>query len=150
MNKLANYLRETHLGRFLIPFGIILVVVGILLFSARNNTMNWVQTDAVVTKAELLEEAHYNGDDYVEATYDITIKFMADGKEFETKYGEMGEKNVGDTFKIVYNPNNPAEVGMPVRLVEPIALVSVGSIVLIVGIVSLVRGITRAKEIEKI
>ena len=54
MNSLFTFARETSLGRALIPIGMILIIFGIISLNITRNTGNYIQTDAVVSRADLV------------------------------------------------------------------------------------------------
>ena len=79
MNKIFTFARETSLGRFLIPAGIILVVFGIITMNLSISTENYIRTEATVSRAELLPFYHaflteakypdYNSDKHIDRSH---------------------------------------------------------------------------------
>ena len=88
MNKLATFFRESITARFFIPFGIVLIVFGVIMFMINKENQNYIKIEAVVSKTELVEESYIdeNGDT-VEATYKVYVKYTVDGKEYDEELG---------------------------------------------------------------
>ena len=81
MNNLATFFRESRVARFFIPFGIILIVFSIFLFIAGDHNKNYLATEAVVSKTELVKEGTYDSegnkltdDSYEDAPYQYSYK----------------------------------------------------------------------------
>ena len=149
MNNLATFFRESRVARFFIPFGIILIVFSIFLFIAGDHNKNYLATEAVVSKTELVKEGTYDSEgNYEEATYNIYVKYTVDGKEYETELGEMFERKVGDKINIVYNPANPEEISQPASLILNIVLLLGGIGALVGGIVSVINALKRNKKMR--
>lgn len=149
MNNLATFFRESRVARFFIPFGIILIVFSIFLFIAGDHNKNYLATEAVVSKTELVKEGTYDNEgNYEEAMYNIYVKYTVDGKEYETELGEMLERKVGDKINIVYNPANPEEISQPASLILNIVLLLGGIGALVGGIVSVINALKRNKKMR--
>ena len=58
MNNIATIFRESRVGRFFVPLGIILIAVGIVLFVINDHHKDFIKTEATVTKTELYEESY--------------------------------------------------------------------------------------------
>ncbi len=145
MNKIAKFFRDYAFARFAIPAGLILIVFGYILFGIVNTRKDYPQTTATVTKVELYEEAHWDGDTEQEATYQIFVKYTVDGTEYEEELGILPEMKVGQTVKIDYDPKDPHNISQPTGAWLPIAIAALGIVALIAGIVSVVK--TRKKNI---
>ncbi len=144
MNRIAKFFRDYALARFALPAGLILLVFGIFVINPVAKRLNYPQTEATVTKAELYEEAYYDGDTHRDATYRIFVKYNVDADEYEEEYGIFPEMKVGSTVKINYNPEDPRDIGQPNSMLLPYGLIAGGCAVLAVGIVSIIR--TRKKN----
>lgn len=149
MNKIISFLRDYALARFLIPVGIILIVFGIIVSGISNTRKDYPQTDAVVSKAELYEEAHTEGDNHVDATYTIYVRYTVDGKEYEQELGVLPEMKPGTTVKIDYDPKDPTNISQPVGKILPIAMMAAGAAMLIGGIVSIIHTANKNKTLKK-
>ena len=58
LNNFAKFMRESYTARFLIPVGIILIVVSIFVFMAVDHTKDFVKTDSIVSRMELYENQY--------------------------------------------------------------------------------------------
>ena len=126
MNRIAKFFRDYSLARFLLPLGLILLVVSVFLWRTANTRQGYPQTDAVVSRAELEEEAHYEGNEQKEATYRIFVKYTVDGREYEEDYGVHPEMKPGTTVRIDYNPKDPHDIMQPIASWLPIAVMAAG------------------------
>jgi ABC-type dipeptide/oligopeptide/nickel transport system permease component len=149
MNKLATFFRESMVARILIPLGISLIVFGIISFVISSKNQHYVQTEAVVSKVVISEEAYTDVDgNYVDATYDVTVKYTVDGKEYEGLLNGMSKCKVGEKMKIYYDPSDPSQITQTISLILPIALIAGGVISLIGGIVSAVTAVKKRKALK--
>ena len=140
-------MRETVVARILIPIGIILMVFSVFLYRFVDRTKDFIRTEAVVTKTELYEEGHYDIDDnYVEATYTITVRYMVDGKEYEEEYGIFSGMKEGDKVTVAYNPDDPTEIVQPTGFIWPYAMMGVGALSFAGGIASLIKAMKRRNK----
>ena len=150
MNKLITFFRESGTARFFIPVGIILIVFGIFVFIININNKNYIQVDAIVSKAELAEEAHYDeNDNYVEATYNIYVKYIVDNNEYEEELGELSGYKENDNITIYYNPDDPTQITQTKSIIIPIILIALGCASLIGGIISAKNSIKRIKKMNE-
>ena len=150
MNKAAAFLRATYVGRFLVPLGIILMIVSIFVFRAVDHTKDFKKVEAVVSKLEPAE-AEYTDDQgqFHEATDTVYVKYTVDGKEYETNYGEFTGFKVGDKKTICYNPMDPTEISSPAGMLLPIAMLAGGAVAFIAGVISLFRAAKKQKALRK-
>ena len=56
---------------------------------------------------------------------------------------------VGETMKIYYDPENPANVTQTKSLVIPLIITGVGLVMLVGGIVSLIHALKRIRKLEE-
>ena len=149
MNNLATFLRESRVGRFFIPAGIILIIFSVFAFKAVDKAKNYVKIDANVTKTELYEKAYTDDEGtHHEATYKVFVKYVVDGTEYEEEYGIFSNYKIGDKVKISYNPKNPKEIAQPNTIILPIIILALGVISLVGGIISVIRSIKKHKELK--
>ena len=145
MNRLAKFMRDYSLARFLLPVGIILIVFGAVMFSIKGKQTGYKTVDAVISKVDLYADEYYEGDTHHDATYTVYVKYTVGGKEYEEELGTYPKLNVGDKMTIIYNPDNPKEISQKVSIVVPIAIIAAGAVSLIITIISIIR--TRKKNI---
>ena len=150
MNGIATFFRESKTARFLIPLGIILIIMSILLFVIGNHNKNYIKIESTVSKVELVKEETTDSEGNTEeAIYDIYVKYTVDGKEYDTELGEMPERKVGDKITIVYNPDNPSEISQPSSIILNICLLVGGIVSLVGGIISSINAVKRYKKMKK-
>ena len=150
MNKLATFFRESTTARFFIPLGIILIVFGVIMFMINKENQNYIKTDAVVSKTELAEEAHYdNNNDYVEATYTVYVKYIVDDKEYTQELGELSGYKEDQKVTIYYNPEDPSQITQTKSLILPIVIIATGLASLVGGIMSGLNAIKRYKKMKE-
>ena len=150
MNKLFTFMRESGPARALIPIGLVLIIFGIVVFSINNKNQNYLEVESTVSNVKLVEEAYTDTDgNRVEATYDITVNYMVDGKDYYGELNGLSGYKVGDKIKIYYNPKNPSEITESKSLILPIAMIVGGTIALIAGIISATRAINRYKKMKE-
>ncbi len=147
MNKLMTIFHESKEALFLIPAGIILVIFGFIFFFSSKKNSNFIKTEAIVSKTELVEEAHTDGEgNYQEAIYKVYVKYNVDDKEYEEELGELSNYKKGDKLTIYYNPDKPAEITQSISIVIPIILMVAGAVATIGGLVSGVNTIKKLNE----
>ena len=150
MNNIATFFRESRVGRFFIPAGIILIVFSVFLFIAGDHNKNYIQTESTVSKVELVQEAYYDIDTEtgVNESYDIYVEYTVNGKRYETLLGEMSKRNTGDKIAIVYNPDDPTQISMPSSIVLNIILLVAGIASIIGGVISIINAIAKHKKMK--
>ena len=149
MNSVATFFRESSAGRFFIPLGIICIVMSIFMFVMGNEHKDYIKTQAVVSKMELVEEATTDaeGND-VEATYKVYVKYTVDGKDYEEELGELSGYEKGDKLDIVYNPKDPTQISQPSSVIFTICLLVGGIAAIIGGVLSSIAAIKKHKAMK--
>lgn len=150
MNKLAVFLRESMATRALLSIGIILVVFGTFVFIANKKNQNYLPVEAVVSKTELVEEAHTDANgDPVEASYKVYVKYTVDGKEYEEVLGELSGYKKEQKVTIYYDPKDPSKITQTKSLVLPVVLIAAGVVSIVGGIVSGLNSIKKHKKMKE-
>ena len=150
MNKIATFLRESSLARFLIPMGIILIVCGIIFFVITKQNQNYIKTEAIVSSVQLVEEAYTDVDgNHVEATYDVGVKYTVDGTEYDEVLQGITKYNIGDKMTIYYNPENPNQITQSKSLIIPLIMIIGGIAALVGGVVSGANALKRYKKMKE-
>ena len=150
MNKAATFFRESMLARFFIPAGLIFMVVGIIILIINIKNSNYIETEAVVSKTELAQEAYTDEDgNYVDATYKVYVKYTVDGKEYETELGELSGYKEGKKLTIYYNPSDPNQITQSKSLILPLIMIIAGIASLVAGIMSGVNSIKRYNKMKE-
>ena len=146
MNKLFTFARETSLGRVLIPIGLILTVFGFISLHITRNTGGYIQTDAVVTRTELLPAEQNNEE---KDQYDVYVKYTVEGKEYETYFGVLSGYKEGDTVQISYNPDDPEKITQPGNnIFTSLAFIAAGIIAMAGGMISLFKALQKHKKMK--
>ena len=149
MNKIVTLIRESSIARFLIPAGLMLIIGGIIFLNAVNNSKDYIKTEATVTKAVLEQEAYTDGNgDRVEATYVISLKYTADGKEYESELSGLPEYKEGKKLTVYYNPADPVQITQINSPLVPIIILAAGIAALIGGILSAANSVKKMKKMK--
>ena len=150
MNKIATFLRESGPARMLIPIGLVLVTFGVIMFVINNKNKNYIKIESTVINVVISEEAHEDLDgNHVDATYNVTVKYTVDGKEYEATLDNVSKYEIGDKVKIYYNPKDPSQITMTKGLIIPSIIIGVGIVALVSGIISGKRAIQRYKKMKE-
>lgn len=150
MNKLATFFRESSTARFLIPVGILLTIFGIVMFMINKQNQNYIETEAVVSRTELAEEAYVdeNGNN-VEARYKVFVKYNVDGKDYEEELGELAGYERNQKVTIFYNPQDPYKITQIKSMVLPIGIIAAGVACFVGGIISGLNAIKKYKKMKE-
>lgn len=149
MNRFAKFMRDYALARFLLPVGVIAIIFGCVAIGPVARRLNYPTTQATVTRVELYDEAYDAGDTHHDATYDITVKYVVDGVEYEEDYGIFPEMKEGETLTINYNPNDHRDIGQPNSMLLPYGIIAVGVLALAGGIFDIIRVGKKNKALKK-
>ena len=139
MNRMAKFLQDYALPRFLLPAGVLLLVFGFVVLRTVDTRQGYPQTDTIVTRTELYEEAHDEGDSWQEATYRVFVKYTVDGQEFEEELGILKEMKAGEIVRIDYNPADPRDISQPMGHWVPLGMIAAGTGALLGGVGSAIR-----------
>ena len=149
LSRIAKFQRDYALARILIPAGLFLIVFGCFFLNTATTRKGYPRTDAIVTRSELYEEEHYEGDTLQEATFRIFVKYTVDGREYEGEYGIRPELKPGTAVRIDYNPDNPKDISQPVGLWLPAGQILGGAAALIAGILSMVNTLKKNRKLKE-
>lgn len=149
MNRIARFLRDYALARFLLPAGIIAVIFGIISIGPVAKRLNYPTTQATVTRAELFEEDHYIHETHYDATYTVFVRYTVDGVEYEEEYGVFPEMKAGETVTINYNPNDHRDIGQPNSMLLPYGIIAAGALALAGGIYDIIRVNRKNRALKK-
>ena len=149
INRFAKFNRDYSLAMFMLPAALILIVFGCISIGPVAKRLNYPQTEATVTRAELYEEAYYDGNTHHDATYTIFVKYAVDGQEYEEEYGVFPKMNEGDKVTINYNPDDHRDIGQPNSMLLPYGIIAAGAAALAVGVVSIIRARNKNKALKQ-
>lgn len=142
-NKFARFMRNTGPARFFIPFGIILIVFGIILMGLKTDSyLETVGKVTSVTKDLNTENA---------TVYDVNFTYTVDGKEYMGVFDDLTEKPAeGDEIKVFYNPEDPTQITNSKLggIIAPI-VIGVGALALVFGVLKTVKAFRKSKELGK-
>ena len=146
MNNILAFFRESKLGKFFLPIGIFLIIFSVFMLISDERSKGFIETEAVITSSILVKEETFDVDGNREpAEYMVSVKYTVEGKEYETEFGIMMDKSVGNKIKIVYNPNDPTDIASPASPILNIVLLVIGVITFVWGIISIINSIKQNK-----
>ena len=120
------------------------------MFMINKENQNYIKTEAVVSRTELVEESYIDeNDNTVEATYKVYVKYTVDGKEYEEELGVLSGYKKDQKITIYYNPQDPSKITQTKSLILPIAFVIAGMMSLTGGIMSGLNAIKRVKKMKE-
>ena len=120
------------------------------MFIINTKNSDYIKTESVVSKVEVAQEAYVDADgNHVEATYDISVKYTVDGKEYEAELNGLSERKTGDRITIYYNPSDPSQITQTKSLLLPIAIILGGIVAFVSGIISGIKSIKRYKKMKE-
>ena len=150
LNKIASFFRSAYWPMFFIPVGLVMTVFGIFAFKAVDRIKGFPETEAVVTRIELYEDATVDDEgNRTEATYTVYLKYTVEGKEYENEYGVFSGYKAGDTVKICYNPEDPDDIAQPNGIGLPIGLLAAGLASITGGIIATVVAVKKHKKLKE-
>lgn len=151
LNKIAKFLSDYVFATFALPVGLILIIFGYVIYGPVLTRQDYPQTDAVVSRTELYEDAYYDSasETHHDATYRIFVKYSLNGEEYEEEYGIFPEMKVGANVKIAYNPDDPRDISQPNTVLLPIGIIAGGTVCLAAGVVSVVKTRKKNEKLKK-
>ncbi len=150
MNKIATFFRESTTARFFIPVGLILMIFGVAVFIINDKNKNYRKTEAIVSRTELVEEAHEDGDgNHVDAVYRVYVKYTVNGNEYEEELGELPGYKQGQKITIYYNPDDPRQITQTKSMILPVIMIAAGALSFICGVVSGMNAIKKYKRMKE-
>lgn len=150
MNKLFTFMRESQTARFLIPFGLILTIFGIVVFIINMNNQNYIKIESTVTNVEEVEESSIEDGETVYTTvYNATVNYNVDGKEYTQTLDNVSKCEIGDKMTIYYNPKDPNQITQTKSIILPIVLIIGGLVSLTGGIISAVNAVKKHKKMKE-
>lgn len=149
MEETKNIMKKTSIPSTLLPIGVILMVFGIITLTINNQNNNYIEIESIVTKIELLEEAHYDIDNhYIDAKYTVYVKYKVKNIEYIEGIRGLNKHKKGDKIKIYYNPEEPSQITTQEKnILFPIVVIIGGFVLFVVGIISAVISYKKIKSI---
>ena len=150
MNKMFTFMRESQTARFFIPAGLILIIIGIVVFVISLNNQNYVKIEATVTNVEETQETNVDDDGTNTTTvYNATVNYTVDGKEYTQTLDNVSKCKVGDKMDIYYNPKDPNQITQTKSIILPIVIIVAGITSLTGGIISAINAVKRHKNMKE-
>ncbi len=144
INKFSKFMRNTGPARVLVPFGVLLIVLGIIMSNFFSGEV--IETTGKITG--VIED--YNAEDK-EMEYDVSVSYTADGKEYEnTFYGLRGDYSVGEDIKVFYDSKDPNRISNSGNnAIFGLGMIAAGLVALIVGILRTARAFKLEKQFDQ-
>lgn len=103
-NNIVKFFRDYSTARFFIPLGIILIIFGCFTFVSINNTKDYIKTEAIVSKTELYEPKHYDGETHFDATYQVYVKYTVNEKNMKKnmEFSQTTKKEIKLLYLIIH------------------------------------------------
>lgn len=151
LNRIAKLFRDYAFARFALPAALILIIFGCVIYGPVLARQDYPQTDAVVTRTELYEDAYYDSatETHHDATYRIFVQYSLNGQTYEEEYGIFPEMKVGAKVKIAYNPSDPRDISQPNTVLLPIGIIAGGVVFLAAGVISIMITKNKNKKLKK-
>ena len=143
-NKFARIMRNTGPARFFVPFGVLLVIVGIVLMVMTSG--NYVETTGKV----LSVEEQVNSENQKE--YEVTFEYTVEGQRYEGTLGGLSEAyKAGDDIKIFYDAEKPEKTtnSKAGKIIAPI-MIGVGALAAAFGVYKTVKAFKKSKELDQV
>ncbi|MBQ6526971.1 MAG: DUF3592 domain-containing protein [Clostridia bacterium] len=149
MNRIAQFMRDYSFASFFIPLGLILMVMGFIMFGQVRDRQGFPVIPAEVIGSELYEEAYDDGDTHHDATYRITVRYTVDGQTYEGEYGIFPEIKIGSQVRINYNPADPHDIAQPISMPVPLAMLAGSVVVIAASVISILKTREKNKALKK-
>ena len=138
-NKFIQFMRNAGPAKFFIPFGIVLIVFGIVMSGFK--TGDYVETVGKVTS---VIEGTYDEETH-DRDYDVYFTYTANDKEYESYFVLSGDYKEGDEIKVFYNPENPEQISNSKADWLPYVLIGVGAVTTVFGVFKAVQTLRRIR-----
>ncbi len=149
MNKIALFMRESSAASFLLPVGVMFIIFGAVMLIINTKNQNYIKIEATVTDVREEQETNMDADGTSTTTYNVTVNYTVDGKEYTGNLDNVSKQKVGDKMDIYYNPKDPNQITQTKSLILPIVVIVAGIASLTGGIISVANTITRHKKMKE-
>ncbi len=143
VNKLSRFMRNSGPARVLVPFGVVLIIFGIITCSFASRSM--VETVGQVTG---VTDA---GEEDGKKVFDVDVSYTADGKEYtNTFYNLPGDYSVGDDIRLFYDETDPNTISNSgSNGLIGFGLIAAGIAAVAAGILKTVRAFRKSRELDR-
>lgn len=129
-NKIARFMRNTGPARMLVPIGLVLIIMGVLIFSFRSDKFE--QTTGTVTS--VVETV--GDEDKME--YDVSFTYAVDGREYEGEFSGLSESfSEGAEIPVYYDP------AVPGRTTNSKSSPLIGLVMMVLGVLAAAFGVLK-------
>ena len=143
-SKLARLMRNTGPARFFVPFGLILIVFGVILLGFKTD--DFLETTGKITSVtETRNEKN-------EKEYSVSFTYQVGGREYTGSFENLpGSFAEGDDIKIFYDPADPERITNSKlgRIIAPAAIV-LGAAAVIFGVLNAAKAFRKSKELDQL
>ncbi|MBQ6035813.1 MAG: DUF3592 domain-containing protein [Lachnospiraceae bacterium] len=145
-NKIARFMRNTGLLRFLLPLGIIMIVFGFI--AGGLKPAKYELTKGTVTSVREYTDVE---DNETKTRYEAEFNYTVDGKQYTNSFEGLSEKpNVGDEIKVYYRPEDPQQVSnTSIGGFLGTIMLGLGAIVIVLAILSGVKAFKKSHELDE-
>ena len=142
-NKVSGFMRNSGPARFFVPVGLILIIVGCVLFGFKSD--NYEKATGTVTSVETVTDMDNNKSTEVHFTYTV------DGLPYEGSFDVAKEYSKGDSIDIYYNPEDPKQyTNAKTPGFLPFILIGAGALALVFGIFRTVQAFKKSKQLNEV
>ena len=143
-NKFARIMRNTGPARFFVPFGIILIIFGILMMSFTSG--DYLETVGKVTSVEEIINAENQKE------YDVTFTYTVNGKQYTGTFTALPEASKeGDEIKVLYDAADPEKVtNSKISGFVPPVIIAVGALAMVFGVFKTVKAFQKSKALDRV
>ena len=144
-NKFIRFMRNTGPARFLIPVGLILIILGIVLLGFKTD--KYVETVGRITS---VTEGMFDEENN-QQQYDVDFAYTVDGKEYTGSFGNLtGKFNVGDDIKVYYDPEEPTKTtDSKLGGIIPPVMIGLGAIAIVGGVLTAVKAFKKSRKLDE-
>ena len=142
-NKAHRFMRNTGPARFLIPFAIVIIIMGVVMMTMFSGNM--IETTGTVTKVE----ETYDTDN--ELVYDVYFRYQAKGKSYDNWFPELHEEyKTGDKIAVYYDEKNPEKISNTKNTkLWAFGMIGVGGLMLAYAVYSLVHSTKKSADLDR-
>ena len=140
MKKFIDLITNSAFCKFLIPIGIVLIVVGSSIFMGLYSSRKYAKVVAIVSNIETVK----NKKNY----YNVYVEYEYDGMSYYQQYGTFSNYKKGDKVYIYCDLNNPLNLVKPTNYALPFIFIILGVLFLMLEIVNILKLILERKKIK--
>lgn len=138
-------MRNSGPARFFAPFGLILIIFGVIMYS--NTPKSFEQTTGTVTNVT----ETISGTDNNEISYDVDFEYTVNGQKYESSFSGFSEAPaIGSTVTVYYDPAKPDSTSNTKHAgTIALGMIGVGALALVGGILATVKAVKKSKAMDE-